>query len=568
MTKRHFENSMGRPVVRDRGDMRGTAEYECLIIGAGICGLYQLHRLVDLGVSVLAVDANADVGGTWFNNRYPGCRFDSESFTYGYSWSPEVLAEWTWKERFAPQTETLRYLSFVADKYALRRHIRFSTRVASAEWDESSWLWRVVFDSGESVTARYILTAMGMLSIPTKPRIEGIDTFEGTALHTFDWPDGLDYRGKRVAVIGTGSTGVQVISTIAAEVDELVVFQLDASWCVPLHNSPIDPGAMDRIRATYDEIFQRCKESPSGFMYRPDRRRTKDVSRQERLDFWEKLYGEPGFGIWLGNFRDVLMDEDANRKLSDFVAGKIRARIHDPLVAETLIPKDHGFGTKRVPLETGYYETYNRDNVELVDLHKTPIERITPRGVLVRDDSVEREYPFDLIVFATGFDAVTGAFDRIDFRGAGGVSLREKWSQGPETLLGIATAGFPNLLMVGGPQSGSVASNFPRGIEDAVDWATEFIADVTARGVARFEAGRDAELRWVEYVEEFHSTMLMSRTKSWFNGHNINLDREVPKRPLVYSGGAVRYRRRLQEEAEAGYPSFVISSGRSADLAG
>ena len=548
--------------------MRGTTDYDCLVIGTGICGLYQLRRLVDLGVSVLAVDANSDVGGTWFNNRYPGCRFDSESFTYGYSWSPDVLAEWSWSERFAPQAETFRYLSFVADKYALRRHIRFSTRVVAAEWDEDGWLWQVEFDSGESVTARYLLTAMGMLSIPTMPRLEGIDSFEGTALHTFHWPDDLDYRGQRVAVIGTGSTGVQVISTIASEVEQLVVFQLDASWCVPLHNSAIGAEDMDRIRANYEEIFRQCRESPSGFMYRPDRRRTKDVSREERLAFWEKLYAEPGFGIWLGNFRDVLMDEEANSELSDFIAGKIRDRIDDAEVAEILIPKDHGFGTKRVPLEIGYYETYNRGNVELVDLNRTPIERITPKGVLVRDDAGGQEFPFDLIVFATGFDAVTGAYDRIGFRGVDGVSLRDKWSQGPETLLGIATAGFPNLLTVGGPQSGSVASNFPRGIEDAVNWATDFIADLAGRGFARFEATRDAELQWVGHVEEFHGNMLMSRTKSWFNGHNINLDREVPKRPLVYSGGAVRYRRRLQEEAAAGYPSFVISSGLTAELTG
>ena len=453
----------------------------------------------------------------------------------------------------------------MADKYDLKRDIRFSTVVKSIDWDEAEGAWQIEFGTGELLTATYVLTAVGLLSVPTTPRIPGLSEFQGTAIHTFHWSEEIEWQDKRVAVIGTGSTGVQVIQTIAPDVAQLTVLQLDASWCIPLHNSEIDASEMDRIRSTYEEIFEACSQSPSGFLHRPDRRRLKEVSEQERIQFWENLYSEPGFGLWLANFRDVLLDEDANRELSDFVAVKIRQRVKDPSLAEILIPKDHGFGTKRVPLETGYYETYNRDNVELIDLNVSTILRIAPDGIVIDVEGHERIIEVDLIVFATGFDAVTGAFDRMDIRGVDGQSLREKWSNGPETFLGIASAGFPNFLTVAGPQSGSVASNFPRGIEEAVGYATRLIQHGVKLGHARFEASRDAELEWVEHVEEFHKMLLMSRTNSWFNGYNPNLDREVPTRPLIYSGGLVRYRDALLEEESQGFPNFHFSKQAVAD---
>lgn len=557
----------GRPTPSDiapprtRGENETSMDHDCVIIGAGVGGLYQLYRLLRLGFDVVAVDANPDVGGTWFKNRYPGCRFDSESFTYGYSWSPEVLAEWNWSERFAAQPETLRYLRFVADKFQLRRHIRFNTKVLAARWDEDAMRWHLSLDSGRTMRTRFLVTAMGMLSVPTTPKIAGLGDFAGTALHTFDWPDDLDLTGKRVAVIGTGSTGVQVISTVAARTEQLTVLQLDASWCIPLHNSQISASEMNAIRSRYDETFKLCQESPSGFTHRPDRRKSTDVTREERVALWQKLYEEPGFGLWLGNFRDVLVDEAANHELSNFVAGKIRERVVDPEVAEILVPKDHGFGTKRVPLESGYYEVYNRSNVELIDLNTSPILRIIPEGVRIAHGDGTRDLQVEVIVFATGFDAVTGAFDRIDITGVDGMKLKEKWREGPETLLGVATHGFPNLLMIGGPQSGSVSANFPRAIEDVVNWASDFLADGRRRKIHRFEPKLDEELAWVEHVEEFHHALLMSRSKSWFNGHNVNLDRPPLKRPLVYSGGAVRYRDRLAREAAANYPSFEVSPG-------
>ncbi|KRB75090.1 cyclohexanone monooxygenase [Nocardioides sp. Root190] len=533
-------------------------DYEFLIIGAGVCGLYQLHRLLEIGAKATALEANSDVGGTWYNNRYPGCRFDSESYTYQYSFDKELLGEWNWSERFAAQPETLRYFQHVAEKFGLRKHIQFNSRVVSAVYNENNPSWLVTTAGGATFTTRFLMTAMGLLSAPTVPRFEGRDTFGGTSLHTFDWPHaGLDLAGKRVGVVGTGATGVQVISTIADKVKTLTVFQRDANWCAPLGNAPISEPEMAQLKETYDEIFERCFNSPNGFLHRPDRRISTDVSREERLAWWEELYGAPGFGIWLGNFRDTLMNEDANAELSEFIAAKVRARVDDPAVAEKLIPHDHGFGTKRVPLETRYYEVYNRPNVRLVDLMETPVERVTPSGITTTAEDIE----LDVIIYATGFDAVTGPFDRIDFVGENGLKLRDKWKDGPETCVGVQTTGFPNLLTCVGPQSGSVAANFPRGIEDIVAWMTDFAIYIRENGVTEVRANREAELAWVEHVREVNQEVLFTKTKSWFNGYNLNVDGGDKPRVLIYTGGAVRYRKRLAEERAAGYPSFEILTG-------
>lgn len=445
------------------------------------------------------LEANAGVGGTWYRNRYPGCRFDSESYWYGYSFPRELLEEWNWSGHFATQPETLRYVEYVADKFELHRHIHFNTTVASAIWDEQDCFWPVRAADGREFTTRFLLTALGVLSAPTLPRYEGVDGFQGESFHTFYWPEeGVRLEGKRVAVIGTGPTGVQVISTIADKVADLTVFQRRPNWAAPLRNRPIRPDEMERIKKSYGGIFEQCRKSPAGFIHTPLNRDTFDVPKAERLAFWEYLYQSPGFGIWLGNYLDTLLDETANAELSAFMADKIRSRVDDPDLAEKLIPKDHGFGTQRVPLETNYYEAYNRDNVHLVDLSETPIERITPKGIATS----EREYRFDIIVYATGFDAVTGAFDRIDFVGTDGVHLRDKWKDGPLSCLGIQTTRFPNLFMLQGPQSGSGASNFPRGIEDIVDWTTRFAAFLRDNGYLRVEPDAEAEAEWVEHVKD------------------------------------------------------------------
>src|SRR3954467_4364148 len=408
-------------------------DFDAIIIGAGLSGMYQLHRLREQGLRVRVFEAGTDVGGTWYWNRYPGARFDSESYSYGYSFSKELLQEWEWSEHFAGQPETLRYLNHVADKFDLRRDIQFRSRVTAAAFDEDTRSWTIALDDGCHFDARFLITAIGPLSTPTLPRIEGRDSFAGQSFHTARWPkEPVDFSGKRVAVIGTGATGVQTIQTIAAEVGHLTVFQRTPNWCAPLHNGKIDAETQKAIKAGYPEMFARCQETFACFIHTPDTRGAFEVSDAEREATYEKLYSERGFGIWQGNFRDILIDRKANATISDFVARKIRQRVKNPQVAEKLIPKNHGFGTRRLPLETFYYEVYNRDNVELVDIKETPIECITPEGI----KTSARDFEFDIIIFATGFDAITGAFDRIDFRGVDGVKLKDIWKTGPQTYLG------------------------------------------------------------------------------------------------------------------------------------
>lgn len=528
---------------------------EFVIVGAGICGLYQLHKLLQLGADVTVLERGEDVGGTWYWNRYPGCRFDSESYTYGYSFSRELLAEWDWTEHFSPQPENLRYLNHVVHKFGLRPHIQFGCELVRAAWDDEQRMWTLELAGGRMLACRFLLTAIGLLSSPTLPQLPGMDSFRGPSFHTYHWPkEPVELAGRRVGVIGTGASGVQLIGAIADQVAELTVFQRRPNWCAPLHNAPISGAQMAAIRARYDEIFARCEATPGGFIHGPDRRRVAEVSRAERLAFWERLYATPGFAIWLGNFRDVLMDEAANAEFSAFVADKIRARVKDPVLAEKLIPKDHGFGVQRVPMETGYYEAYNRDNVHLVSLGETPIERITPSGIRTS----ERDHELDLIVYATGFDAVTGAFDRIDFVGTGGCRLRETWRAGPLTYLGLQTFGFPNLFMLAGPQSASLSTNFPRGIETVVDWASTLFAQARQRGIRRIEPTPEAQARWNDHVRELYQPLLLRQARSWFTGYNSNLAGRDQIRYMIYNGGAPRYRQRLAEVAQLGYEGFRL----------
>ena len=538
----------------------GTAEpdHEVVILGAGVCGIYQLYRLVNEGVDVVCLEAGEDLGGTWFWNRYPGARFDSESYTYGFSFSKELLEQWDWSEHFSGQPENLRYLNFVADKFGLRKHMQFNSRVAAAHFDEEATIWRLRLEDGRTMSCRFLLTALGLLSTPTLPKVPGLDEFEGQSFHTFHWPkEPVELEGKRVAVVGTGATAVQLIAAIADQVGDLTVFQRRPNWCAPLNNRPIPAEEMADIRARYDEIFELCSRTPGGFIHAPDRRPFFEVPREERIALWDELYGQPGFGIWLANFRDIFMDEEANAEFSEYMADKIRQRVHDPELAEKLIPKDHGFGVQRVPMETRYYEAYNRDNVHLVDLQETPIERITATGIR----TTERDYEFDIIVYATGFDAITGSFDKIDFRGVRGQRLRDKWADGPITFLGMLVSGFPNLLTVAGPQSGSVSTNFPRGIEVAVDWATDLLRHVWEHGYTRVETTSEAEAEWVEHVADMYELVLIRKARSWFTGYNSNVEgRDDGRiRHMVYNGGAPKYRKKLIEVAETGYDGLVFS---------
>ncbi len=528
-------------------------EHEVIIIGSGVCGIYMLYRMLELGISVTVLEAADGPGGTWYWNRYPGARFDSESYTYGYSFSKELLEEWKWSEHFSGQPETLKYLNYVVDKFDLRDHIQFASRVKAATFDDHFHYWQLETEDGRTLTTRYLVTAIGMLSAATMPKIEGVDSFQGESFHTYYWPrEPVTLKGKRVAIIGTGATGVQIIGEIADKVSDLTVFQRRPNWCAPLHNGPIDSDAHAKITASYDEIFARCKETPGAFIHGPDRRGYAEVSEEERLEFWETLYASSGFGVWLGNYREVLLDPEVNAEYTNFIADKIRQRVDDPVIAEQLIPRDHGFGTRRVPLETHYYEAYNRDNVHLININETPIEKITEKGIRTSAE----DYEFDVIIFATGFDAITGAFDRIDFTGVNGQTLRDKWQDGPITFLGLQTVGFPNLITLAGPQSASVSTNFPRGIEEAVDWTTTLIKYMQHHGYRRVEASNEAEEEWTEHVKSMYDGSMIATTKSWFTVYNSNVEGHDKLRYMVYFGGAPKYRERLGEIAENDYEGF------------
>ena len=530
-------------------------DYQAVIIGAGVAGIYQIKRLADLGVRATVLDANADLGGTWYNNRYPGARFDSESYTYSYSFSKEVLDEWHWTEKFSPQPETLQYLNFVTDKFDLRKHMQFGCWVESMVFDDEANFWTIRLADGRDITTRFVISGMGVLSTPTLPNFEGMASFEGKSFHASQWPhEPLDLTGKRVAVVGSGATAIQLIPEVAKVAKSLTVFQRRANWAAPLNNGPISVSDMDEIRERYDEIFATCARTPGGFEHEPDRRGFYDVSPQERRKLWDRLYDEPGFGIWLQNFTDIFFDEKANAEFSDYIADRIRQRVDDPAVAELLIPKDHGFGIQRVPLETGYFETYNRDNVLLVDGATTPIVRVTPTGIETNEDAFE----FDVIVYATGFDAFTGAFDQIDIQGAGGARLRDKWEAGPVTYLGATVRGFPNFLMLVGPQT--AASNFPRGAELSVDWVTPLLEYMWAHGYQRFDVDEAAEAEWFQHVKDMYQGMLLRKAKSWFTGYNSNIEghEHGKMRYNIYNGGGPRYARMLEEAAENDYKGMYF----------
>jgi cation diffusion facilitator CzcD-associated flavoprotein CzcO len=533
-------------------------DYEAIIIGAGISGLYQLYRLRELGMTVRVLEAGTNVGGTWYWNRYPGARFDSESYSYGYSFSKELLGEWEWSEHFAGQPETLRYLNYVADKFDLRRDIQFRSRVTSAVYDEGTRTWVVTLEDGGRARARFLITAIGPLSTPTLPRIEGRDDFQGQSFHTARWPrEPVDFAGKRVAVIGTGATGVQTIQTIAAEVGHLTVFQRTPNWCAPLHNGKIDAETQAKIKAGYPEMFARCQETFACFIHTPDPRSAFEVSDDEREAFYEKLYAARGFGIWQGNFRDILTDHKANATISDFVARKIRQRVKDPKTAEKLIPKNHGFGTRRLPLETFYYEVYNRDNVELVNLMETPIERITAAGIKTRAKEYEKEYNFDIIIYATGFDAITGSFDKIAFQGAAGTRLKDKWKSGPQTYLGLMVDGFPNMMMLMGPHT--ALGNIPRSIEYSVDWVTGLIRFARDNGLTRVEATAAEVASWTDHVKALGVGLLSNEVNSWMTGINSNVEGKQTRIVARYSGSAPAYRARCDEVAANSYDELRLA---------
>ncbi len=533
------------------GEPAVVADFDAVIVGAGFAGMYMLYRLREMGLSVKVIEAGSDVGGTWYWNRYPGARCDVESMQYSYQFSEELQQEWEWTERYATQPEILRYVDHVAERFDLRRDIQFDTRVTAAVYDDEAGHWRLATDDGAHVTAGYCIMATGCLSAPNEPKFDGQESFTGAIYHTAHWPhEGVDFTGQRVAVIGTGSSAIQSIPVIAEQAAQLYVFQRTPNYAVPAHNAPLEPQAVREIKADYAGFRARAKQTPTGNLFDVGGPSALAVSDEEREREYEARWAHGGLPF-LAAYADLMFDADANKTVADFVRAKIRGIVHDPAVADLLTP-NYVIGCKRLCVDTGYYETFNRANVTLVDVSDTPIERITPDGVSV-DGTV---YAVDAIVFATGFDAMTGAMLRIDIRGRAGEPLKAKWQDGPRTYLGLALAGFPNLFMITGPGSPSVISNMLPSIEQHVDWIADCLEYLRAHKLRRIEAQRDAEDAWVAHVNEVAGRSLRSTCNSWYVGAN------VPGKPRVYMpyiGGVPVYAEKCAQIAAAGYEGFTLT---------
>jgi cation diffusion facilitator CzcD-associated flavoprotein CzcO len=530
-------------------------DFDALIIGAGFSGLYQLLCLRDrLGLSVLVLETAGDIGGTWYWNRYPGARCDSESHSYWYTFSDELMREWEWSEKYPAPPEILRYLNFVANRFDLKRDIRFNTRVASAHYDEKANLWRLTTEAGDRYTAQYLITAVGCLSTANVPNIPGLDAFKGRWYHTGQWPhEGVDFTGKRVGLIGTGSTGIQAAPVIAETARHLTVFQRTANYSVPARNGPLSPEFKHYIREHADEIREVTRETPNGHPFRISERRALEVSDEERRAVYEKAW-ETGGLRFRAAFMDLVTNNAANKTASDFLKAKIREIVKDPVTAERLADIDHPYAAKRPPIDTDYFETFNRDNVALVDVRAAPIEEITPKGIRTRD----AEYPLDIIVFATGFDGMTGSLLRMDIRGRNGLTLKKAWEAGPRNYLGLQVAGFPNLFTITGPGSPSVLCNMPVAIEQHVEWITDCISHLRKSGMTRIEPREDAVESWVAKVNEAAEVTVLPQAKhSWYLGANI------PGKPRVfmpYAGGMAHYRKICAEVAAKNYEGFTLGA--------
>jgi cation diffusion facilitator CzcD-associated flavoprotein CzcO len=527
-----------------------ATDVDVLVVGAGVTGIYQLHRACEAGFSALLVEAGGGVGGTWYWNRYPGARFDSESYSYAYLFSKELFDEWEWQEHFAEQPETERYLNHVVDRFDLRRHMRFDAPVSSATYDDPSGSWNVVIADGTQIRARYLVAATGVLSVPFSPDVPGRGDFRGEQHHTGRWPTTpVDFAGKRVAVIGTGSSGVQIIPAIADQVASLTVYQRTPNWCTPLNNAPITPDEQARLRADFDEIREVLNTSVHGFLHQPHDRKAAEDSAEERQAFFDRMWQSPGFTKLTSNYTDLLFDDAANAEWCEFVAAKVRAIVEDPETAEQLIPKDHRFGEKRPPFVAGYFEAYNNPNVSLVDLHATPILRVTERGIETADG--ERE--LDIIVWATGFDFGTGALLRMGIRSRDGLALEDHWADGPTTFLGVQTAGFPNLFFPGGPHA--AAGNNPRYNGDQVDFVTDTLIYARDHGYDTIEVDPVAEERWCDMIER--NVAFSSFTeKSYYFGTNVP---GKPRRFLLNSGGRPKLFTEIARVKDTGYEAFRLS---------
>ena len=541
--------------------------YDVLILGAGLSGICSLYHIRERfpSWSVKAIEAGESVGGTWYWNRYPGSRFDIESTSYQFSFDKDILDKWHWKEAFSPQEETLKYIEYIAEQKDLNKDIIFNTRIKSAHWQDAERVWRFVDQEGNQYKTRFLISCLGFLSAPTLPAIPGIDSFVGKAFHTSRWPKNLeasrDFANKRIGVIGTGATGIQAITTLSKEasIKSLHVFQRTANWSAPLRNTENSLEQMADIRASYDETFKLCATTPTSTIYQADPRKSSEVTDEERHALWEKLYAEPGFGKWLGAFSDTYTDRHANELYSAFMAKKIRDRVYDPEVADSLIPKNHGFGTRRVPLESGYFEAYNKPNVRLVDLQKTPIDFITPKGIRTSDG---KEHELDVLIFATGFDAVTGAFGAIEWHAKGDRPLlgNSDTAEGqmaiwqdhkPQTYLGLTAPAMPNMFTVLGPHQPIV--NTTRSIEHAVQVVCELLTYCKDNDYTYVEPSQEAVDEWTDHVVECTKGRLANEVDSWATGVNKNVKGKSERSVAIYRGSAIAFRKRCEDCRAAGW---------------
>ncbi|MCE3554452.1 NAD(P)/FAD-dependent oxidoreductase [Pseudonocardia sp. RS11V-5] len=526
------------------------ADLDAIVIGAGFAGIYMLHRLRnELGLAVKVYDSAGGVGGTWYHNRYPGAMSDTESYIYRYSWDKEMLQEWDWDRHYLNQPDILRYLEAVVEKHDLARDIVLNARIDSTVYDEDSGIWTCTTDSGEQITGRYVVTALGLLSAKNFPDIPGRDSFEGTLVHTGAWPEGLTVDGKKVGLIGTGSTGCQIICAAPDTAEHLTVFQRTAQFSVPSGNGPVTPEYVDSKRADYDAIFEQVKSSAVGFGFEESTVPTMSVSADERRRVFQENWDKGnGFRFMFGTFADIVTSEEANNAAADFIRSKIDEIVEDPETARKLKPTE--LYARRPLCNKDYYETFNRDNVTLVSIKENPIKEITPRGVLT-EDGVEHE--LDLLIFATGFDTVDGQYTRMDLRGRGGLRIQDHWAEAPTSYLGIATTGFPNMFMILGPNG--PFSNIPPAIEVQVDMVFDVIKAAEAAGAPVVEITQETEDAWTATCREIASYTLFDRAESWIFGANIPGKRQAL---MFYMAGLGSFRQKLVEEAEAGFPAFGL----------
>ena len=528
------------------------SDVDVVVVGAGFAGLYMLYRLRGLGLQVQVVEAGSDVGGTWFWNRYPGARCDVESMEYSYSFSEDLQQEWDWTERYATQPEILKYINHVADRFDLRRDVQFNTRVSSAVFDEAASRWTVTTENGEVVNSQFCVMATGCLSAAKPPEIKGRELFKGESYHTGLWPHApVDFTGKTMGVIGTGSSGIQTIPEVAKQARHLFVFQRTPAFSLPAGNRPLEKAEVQGIKQNYVDLRKRARVSPTGMASDPlPSQSALKATPKEREVAYEFRWQEGGTAF-TRTYKDIMLVAESNETASDFARRKIHSRVSDPKLAEKLTPRDIYIGTKRLCLDTQYFETFNRDNVSLVDIRSTPIEEITEKGVKTSD----AEYQLDALIYATGFDAITGAILNIDIRTSSGLTLAEKWHAGPLTYLGLMTAGFPNLFMITGPGSPSVLSNVVVSIEQHVEWISDCVQHLTANSCVQIDATQAAENNWVSHVNQLASMTLFQNANSWYLGAN------VPGKPRVfmpYVGGVGRYREECTMVANNGYTGFDI----------